>query len=75
MYQSKLLYTSIIHFIYKPEIGENFKDRLKFLFEIKEKWRMEEFILFMDGMGLNQKYLETKITKKTIVKHGLNHQK
>ena len=65
IYQSKLLNTPVIHFIDKSEIGEKFEDRLIFLFKIKERWRMEELILFMDGMGLNKKDLETKISRKT----------
>lgn len=69
IYQSKLLNIPVIHF---PEIGENLEDRLIFLFKIKERWRMEKLILYMDGMGLNQKNLETKISRKTGLKLSSN---
>ena len=68
IYQSKLLNTPVLHFIDKPDPREKFDDRLSFLFEIKDKWRMEELILFMDGMGLDPKNLETKISRKTTLK-------
>ena len=65
IYNNKLLNTPVIHFIEGTDIGVNFDDRLIYLFKIKEKWRIEELILFLDCIGIAQKKLIEKIRRKT----------
>ena len=64
IYFNTALDAPVIELINCPELKTNFDERLKDLFALKKTWRLEELILFFEGIGLGTKMLEEKILRK-----------
>lgn len=65
IYKDNLENKPFIKWIEPPKIDDNFDSRLSFLFKINKFWRIEEIIVFMKDMGISDKYLNEKISRRT----------